>query len=589
MIAFDTETEVIAGGIPRLVVLSINGELVHQKDVDRDLVEAMLDEDEIVGANTPFDMAVLAQHTGAWDAVFDAYARGAVRDILTRQKLLDIADGMYRRRMKYSLAGVASFYGHKKDAKDPWRLRYGELMNTPVAWWPAEAREYAEHDSIVTGEVYHDQDLFDAEQLKRDPGLVFVDQVRQGQAHWALHLASTRGLLVDKAATKAYRKLLESQQREVRERLTRSGIMRADGSRAMEMVQYHAQRAGITEKTPTGQLAVTKETCEDSGDALMIAYAKDTHLTKLLSTYVETLESGDRLYGSYDELVDTGRTSMRQPNLQNLPREPGVRECIIPDPGKCLISVDVDKAELVSLAQLHLELFGHSSLAEALRKKVDPHCIIGAQIVGLELDEFLARRGETMIEDGRQDGKPGNFGFWGGMGPERYVSYSKGQGRPITFERAKFIREAWRAAWAPESYDYLNWISDLTKTTTSVTQYRSGRLRGGLGYTDMANGFFQGLTADAMKEVLWELTLAQRPGGPLADSRLLLFIHDEVIVDAPIERAHEVAKLTQEIVERVYMRWTPDIPVTAGAHAMMRWSKKAKAVYDANGRLIPWT
>lgn len=582
MIPFDTETEVISGGIPRLVVLSIAGELVHQSDVDRDLVEALLAEDVIVGANTPFDLAVLAQHTGAWDAVFDAYERNAVRDVLTRQKLLDIADGMYRRRCKYSLAGVAGLYGHVKDAKDAWRKRYGELMNTPLAWWPKEARHYAEHDSVVTGQVY------DAQELLPQAVETFVDQCRQARGHWALHLASTRGIRVDAGAVARYRAALTAKQAETRTELTRFGIMRADGSRSMEMVQYHAARAGITSRTPTGQIEVTKETCEDSGDTLMQAYAANTHLSKLLDTYVAALETGPRLYGSYEELVDTGRTSMREPNLQNLPREPGVRECLIPDPGRCLISVDVDKAELVSLAQLHLELFGHSSLADALRQKIDPHCMIGAQIVGISLDEFNSRRGEPMIEDGRQDGKPGNFGFWGGMGPERYVGYSKAQGRPITAERAWSIREAWRRAWAPESREYLDWISDLSKHTASITQYRSGRRRGGLSYTEMANGFFQGLTADAMKEVLWELTLAQRPGGLLEDSRLLVFIHDEVIVDAPIERCHEVAQLTRELVERVYARWTPDVPVTAGATAMMRWSKKAKAVYK-DGKLVPWT
>lgn len=591
VIGVDTETTVVDVGIPDLVVLSIDGVLVHHTEVTPELVRELFAR-PCAYANAPFDVAVLAKHAGCWDEAWEAYERELVFDVLIRQRLLDIAAGTFmrihpprpkrgKRASPYSLEGVAWRHGFVKDGQNPWRMRYGELRDTPIAWWPADAVEYAEHDSLVT------RDVFKAQEASIKPEGVFVDQHRQNRKAWALYLAERNGIPVDPEAVEKYAKQCEDERAEHRERLREAGILRDDGTRDEKLARAFARVAGVRQLTPGGEPSLSREACEESNDPVLISYARDEHLGKMLNTYVTALRRAPRLCGSYSPLQDTGRTSMRAPNLQNLPRAPGVRECLVADPGRVLISVDVEKAELVSLAQILLALFGpddiNSPLANALRNGADPNNMIGAQILGISLDEFNARRGEDVIENARQDGKPGNYGFSGGMGPATYVKYSKQQGRPITLERAYEIRDAFRRTW-PDIVEYLRWIDRLAETTTSVTQYKSGRLRGGLGYCDMANGFFQGLTADAMGEVLWELAKAQRTW----DSKTLVFIHDEVIVDAREDECHDIAQATRELVERVYARWTPDIPVTAGAAAMRRWSKKAKAQY-VQGRLVPWT
>lgn len=597
MLACDTEWEVVPQGrVPRPVVLSIDGELIHAADVDGRFVRAVLEE-HTVWAAAHTDLFVWANAWDAWDEVWDALDNDRVYDVLTRQRLLDIARGVFmrihppkpkvgKRASPYSLEGVAWRYDqHKAYGEDGWRMRYGELLYTPLGQWPTEAAEYATQDSIITAHAYAGQE---AQRFALGPD-VFADQHRQARKAWALHLMSQRGVPTDQAEVRRYKAKCQAELEKHNAALRAAGILRPDGTRDEKAARLRAEQAGVTERTKKGA-ALTRDALTGTADPVLQSYVEATHWQKMLSTYIGMMEGRDKVFGSYVELVDTGRTSMRAPSLQVLPREPGVRECFTAGEGRALISVDVDKAELVALAQIILELFGESQLADALRAGVDPHCMIGSEILGLPLDEFLRRyaAGDLATVDARQDGKPGNFGFWGGMGAATYVRYSRNSGRPITLAKAQQIRTAFRRTWNRD-IRYLEWIGRLAERTSNVTQFRSQRLRGGLSYCDMANGFFQGLTADAMGEVQWELEKAARPSGPLGqlDAYPLVFIHDEDLVSCPIEHCDPVARIVQGIVQSTYQRWTPDIPVTTGAVAMVRWSKKAKRTVDNEGRLIP--
>jgi hypothetical protein len=71
--------------------------------------------------------------------------------------------------------------------------------------------------------------------------------------------------------------------------------------------------------------------------------------------------------------------------------------------------------------------------------------------------------------------------------------------------------------------------------------------------------------------------------------RPVLFLHDEIGIEAPIGRVHEAgAELARIMRETMVEVATPDLPSGADPIAMMRWSKNAEACYDAAGRLIPW-
>jgi DNA polymerase I-like protein with 3'-5' exonuclease and polymerase domains len=102
---------------------------------------------------------------------------------------------------------------------------------------------------------------------------------------------------------------------------------------------------------------------------------------------------------------------------------------------------------------------------------------------------------------------------------------------------------------------------------------------------------FQGLTADAAKAALFEVARLcyTVESSPLYGCRPICFIHDEILLEAPLFKLHEAAKELELVMVAVYQRFTPDVRITADAHAMYRWSKKAKEVFDDDGRLVPWT
>ena len=124
----------------------------------------------------------------------------------------------------------------------------------------------------------------------------------------------------------------------------------------------------------------------------------------------------------------------------------------------------------------------------------------------------------------------------------------------------------------------------------TATQHRSERRRGGVGFTNGCNTFFQGLAADGAKSAVYAVVKETHTDttSPLWGCRAVAFIHDEIIVEAPEHRAAEAAERLSEIMVREMKHWLPDIPVSAAAHLMRRWYKDAEPVRGSDGRLIPW-
>lgn len=579
MIGVDTETcPIVDGAVPPLVVLSVDGELTHARDVGLRELQATL-EQPCTFAEAAFDLSVfLAHNPRCAPDVFAALAEDRVHDVLLRQRLLDIRDGL--RRPKHGLQATAEIYGLHKDGSDDWRMRYGELVHTPLCQWPEAAHRYASHDSIVTLEVHRAQD-------KEDRCGVFRDQHRQVRAAMALKLSGQFGMAVDQSAVAAFAADLERQWVENRELLRANGLIRPNGTRNTLAARERARK--MRRVTPGGAPSLSRLDCEESGDAVLVAWARDVSLQKLLTTYVAALRKSPRLRPSYVSLVETGRTSCRSPNIQNLPREPGVRECLVADPGCALVSVDVDKAELVCLSQVLVDWFGKSKMADAINTGRDLHVDVASTILGVDYDAAMARykSGDEQVASTRQLAKPANFGFPVGMSAKTFVAFAATQGIQISIRQAETLRRGFFRTW-PEIQSYLRLIKQKLNSSSRQVHPRSYRIRGGLGFCDFANGYFQGLCADAMKAVLWELACEHYVGkGLLSQCRTVAFVHDEVIVQVPLDAAHEAAKLIQDTVTSVFARWTPDVKVTAGAVAMRRWSKKAKAVFE-NGRLQVW-
>ena len=109
----------------------------------------------------------------------------------------------------------------------------------------------------------------------------------------------------------------------------------------------------------------------------------------------------------------------------------------------------------------------------------------------------------------------------------------------------------------------------------------TGRVRGRVRYAQARNTPFQGLAADGAKLALWNLIHA--------DYRVVAFIHDEVVIELPEDADHAAeADRIRGIMNRAMEQVTGDVPVDSEYVLARRWSKKARLIHDADGRLLPW-
>lgn len=204
-----------------------------------------------------------------------------------------------------------------------------------------------------------------------------------------------------------------------------------------------------------------------------------------------------------------------------------------------------------------------------------------------------------------------NFGFPGLMSEATFVTAKKREGASVCewlhkdgkcgeaksffrddlecvrcVDEAKKLRKGFLSTWT-EIRPYWNWV---VARKDSLEHFVSKRVRGGLRPSQAANSLFQGLAADGAKRAVIALTeeMYTKPDSPLYNSRLVMFTHDETIIEAPLECLHEAAKRQTEIMLAEMKKVVPDVRVSAAPAAMLYLSKDAESVYDKAGRLVPW-
>lgn len=615
VVCWDSETFLIAPGMqaPKMVC----GSFAEYKDgqleaeilgVNESIakLEGLLRSDVlIIGQHIVFDWGVLcAEAPHLVPLVFKAYENGRVGCTKIREQLINIARGELKvRRTKHDLATLAErWLGRFLPKADTWRLRYSELADVPLDQWPEEAVRYPLDDAKTALEVWFAQGRF----IEAAFGAL-ADEEGQNRAAWALYLMSVYGIRTDGKATAELKARLEEQCGKAMAHLKAAGIVKTKGSRKnpkdvkdqgeikRRIEEAFALRGEVPSTTETGATKMNEETLRETGDPDLIVLADNMTAMKLLSTYVPVLEQGASVpvCPRYNVLVDTGRTSCAQPNLQNPPTFGGIRECFVARKGSVFVGADYNTAELRSFSQVCLSMFGFSKFAEVFRSEEDdPHLKFAADLAAvsyLEAKEKLAQ-GDEEIKRLRKLAKEFNFGKIGGMGNPKFVVHAARRGVFLTLEEAKLYDRRWRENF-PEVVPYLEYMSRMANSGDGVmVHHGSNRIRGGVGYTDGANGMFQGLTADGSKHALWLISQEcyTNRRSALFGSRPLVFMHDEIILEAPEDRFSEAADRMVELMKEGMAKYTPDIPVKCSPWAARRWFKEAQEVRDAEGKLKVW-
>lgn len=623
-IAFDTETHMIRPGCltPKMVCATFyDGEKrsIFKPGVDlfMKMRRHLLSDDVLVAHNVTYDLGVFcAEYPQLLPLVFQAYKENRIQCTLVRQKLIDIARGELEFReimgrsvkTKHDLATLASIWLNLHvEKKDTWRENYAELTDVPLSEWPKEAIEYAENDAQVHYDVDRAQLEWAAREFETIPEKkdgVLPNQDPQFKAAWALHLIAAWGVRTDKESVRLLKEQLQFEVDSATPVLKEMGILRPDGTKDMakirSLVEESFKRRGLAvPTTEKGQIKTDADTLRETDSRELLVLESISHSAKILNTYIGQLELGvDRPITSRPNvLVATGRTSWSSPNLQNPPQKGGVRECFVPREGYYFCAVDYDTLELRALAQVCLDLFGFSQMAEALQNGEDLHAKLGAEFLGIGYKEMLRRLedNDPAALKARQEAKGFNFGRPGGMGAMKMVEYLKHSGTVLHEEHyiacqiARTYIEKWHVAW-PEMQNFFDYVVEniVNQNGGYLVQPRSGRVRGKVGFSDGANSHFQGLAADGAKAALWEVVRQcfTDKTSPLFGARPVLFLHDEIICEVPIAKAHEAAERQAELMVEGMSSFIPDIPITCKPVLMKKWYKGAKPVH-LDGKLVP--
>ena len=619
-IAIDCETWRIWPGLtaPRLVCTSVAEpgarDYLYNRDDSPGTVLCMLCDKtvNVVGANIAYDFGVLCEaEPSLLRHVFNAYEQGRVRDVQIRQRLIDLAKGQLEfdwrgRRVQYRLAdlvlrhlGIDLF--DKKKGEDIWRLRYHELEGVPLSEWPEEARTYAIDDARHTLEVYEAQAVEAAAIDYYDPeeGAV-VNEVEQVRAAFALHLASCWGMRTNGEAVAKLKAEQKAHLEGFNDMMKREGLMRSNGTgdQAAQHLRVAEAYDGDPPRTEKGNVKTDLQTLMESEDPVLLKMAAASRPKFHLQTTIPALEGGTEhpINPRYYVVKGTGRVSARKPNVTNFSRKGGYRETFRPRPGYLYASADYDQIELAGLAQVCLWLFGESAMARAINEGKDLHLLLTATLLGLPYEDVS----KETHGDARQFCKEGNYGFPGGMGAARFKDRLKKRAfkGDISWALADKshgdileLRHAWLATF-PEIPDYFAHINRIVGESSggTLTQYISGRRRGGPTYCQACNSFFQGLVADGALAATWRVSsecyVDKRSA--LYGSRIVAFVHDEILIEAPEGQASEAADRLAVVMVEQMKRYIPDVAVVAGPALMRRWEKGAETVRDASGRLVVW-
>ncbi|MCL2599909.1 MAG: DNA polymerase I, partial [Treponema sp.] len=304
---------------------------------------------------------------------------------------------------------------------------------------------------------------------------------------------------------------------------------------------------------------------EDPLPALILRHRT---LAKLKSTYVDTLagmaDEAGRLHTNFDQCgTATGRLSSREPNLQNIPvrAEEGrrIREAFVASPGCLLISADYSQIELVVLAHLSRD----ENLIAAFRDGTDVHVRTAALIFGTPEDQVK--------NDQRRIAKTINFGVMYGMSAFRLAN-ELGISRN---DASRFI-DAYFGTYS----GVRRFIEELIAKTeacgyasTILGRRRYIRTINSRNKTEKAaaeriavNTPIQGSAADIVKTAM--LNLDRRLAAEQSPARLLLQVHDELILECPAETVAETTELVKTEMEQAL---TLSIPLRVSVETGTRW------------------
>ena len=389
-----------------------------------------------------------------------------------------------------------------------------------------------------------------------------------------LYRMEREGIAVDRATLDAFGKML-AQRIDDCEKLIYSysdGPFNINSPKQLGVLLFEKLELPHGKKTKTGY-STNVEVLEKLKDKhpIIPAIMDYRMLTKLKSTYADGLMKvicdDGRVRTTFQNLVTaTGRLSSTEPNLQNIPVRTDlgaeIRKMFVPKAGCVLVDADYSQIELRVLAHIAED----TVMQDAFKSGLDVHTVTASQVFHVPFDEVTSLQ--------RRNAKAVNFGIVYGISEfslaedlgvsrweakdyiESYLDHYRGVRRYMK----QVVVDARDCGYTTTIYGRRRSIPELKSANFNV---RSGAERIAL------NTPIQGTAADLIKLAMIRVDAALRRDFPQA--KLILQVHDELIVECPEEIAAQVAALVSREMEQVA---SLNVPLTAEA----KWGK---SWYDA--------
>ena len=293
-------------------------------------------------------------------------------------------------------------------------------------------------------------------------------------------------------------------------------------------------------------------------------------LTKLNSTYVEGLgkviAADGRIHTSFQNTVTaTGRLSSTEPNLQNIPVRTALgaemRKMFVAPAGRVLVDADYSQIELRLLAHMS----GDSAMIDGFNSGVDIHTVTASQVFSLPQD--------AVPPELRRAAKAVNFGIVYGISAyslsedihvsvpqakeymEKYFEHYSG----VRAYMDRVVEQGREDGFVSTMYGRRRWLPELKSSNFNTRSF---------GERVALNMPIQGTAADIIKLAM--IRVDSRLRAEKLEARLVLQVHDELIVECPEGEAERVKALLQEEMEGVAAL---SVPLIADAKAGRTWAE----------------
>ncbi len=332
-------------------------------------------------------------------------------------------------------------------------------------------------------------------------------------------------------------------------------------------------------RTAAGHYSTAASVLEDLRDTHPVVdmILEHREIAKLKSTYTDALPQQvnpetRRIHTSYNQTgTVTGRLASSDPNLQNIPirTELGqhIRRAFIASPGNLLLSVDYSQIELRIVAHMAED----RAMIQAFLEDQDIHAATASAIYGVPL--------ESVTPELRRHAKAINFGLIYGMSP-----YGLSRSTDLTLAEAERFVDTYFQRF-PGVRQYLDRTRQLAaergyvETLLGRRRYFPELTRGALPIPETArsraereaiNAPIQGTAADITKIAMLRLPNALRQAGLRA--RMLLQVHDELVLECPEAEVARTARRVQEVMQAAFQL---RVPLKTDAKAGPNWSDMA--------------